>query len=238
MMARMSCFYYGMSVFLLVLLSQTGIVLAVTVGFKLTGTVSFRGTMPIAETIPVTENAEVCGKDVLIQTVQVHAQTLGLRQVVVSLQGVPSSIVTDESLPKRIFVNANCAFLPRVGAARIGETLEIQNLDPILHNTHVKIGKKTFLNVAQLAGSRPIPKTLRRTGLHTFRCDKHKFMTGSLLVFDHPYFAITNEFGVFYLPRPPAGTYTIVVWHETLGSLEQEVTVDSRGTVTIHFDYP
>lgn len=62
-------------------------------------------------------------------------------------------------------------------------------------------------------------------------------MAGSLLVFDHPYFAVTDEFGVFHLPRLPAGTYTIVVWHETLGSLEQEVTVPSQGTVTVNFDY-
>jgi len=222
MMSRMSRFYYGMAVFLLFLLSQTGIVLAVGESSNVTGTVSFRGTLPVAETLPVTENSDVCGKDVLVQTVQVDAQTLGLRQVVVSVNHVPSP-TTDRSLSKWVVVNSNCAFLPRVGAARLGNTLEIQNLDPILHNTHVKIGQKTFLNVAQLSGSRPIPKTLRRTGLHTFRCDKHKFMAGSLLVFDHPYFTVTDEFGVFHLPQLPAGTYTIVVWHETLGSLEQEV---------------
>jgi len=236
-MSRMSCFCHGISVFLLVLLSHTGIVLAVEKGFNVTGTVSFRGALPVAETLPVTENAEVCGKDVLIQTVQVDAQTLGLRQVVVSVNHV-SSPTTDQSLPKWVVVNSNCAFLPRVGAARLGDTLEVQNLDPILHNTHVKIGKRTFLNVAQLSGSRPIPKTLRRTGLHTFRCDKHKFMAGSLLVFDHSYFTVTDEFGVFHLPHLPAGTYTIAVWHETLGSLEQEVTVPSQGTVTINFTYP
>ncbi len=232
----MSLFSHGMAIFLLVLLSQTGIVLAVEEGSNVTGIVSFHGTLPVAKTMPVTENAEICGKDVQIQTVQVDAQTSGLRQVVVSVNHVLSP-TTDMPLPKRIVVNTNCAFVPRVGAARLGDTLEVQNLDPILHNTHVKIGQKTFLNVAQLAGSRPIPKTLRRTGLHTFRCDKHTFMVGSLLVFDHPYFAVTDEFGVFHLPRLPAGTYTVVVWHETLGSLEQEVIVPLQGTVTINFDY-
>lgn len=225
-----------MSVFLLVFLSQTGIVFAVEEGSNVTGTVSFRGTLPAARTMLVTENAEVCGKEVLIQTVQVDVHTSGLRQVVVSVSHVPSS-TTEMSLPNRIVMNTNCAFVPRVGAARLGDTLEVHNRDPILHNTHVKIGKKTFLNVAQLAGSRPIPKTLRRTGLHTFRCDKHTFMAGSHLVFDHPYFAVTDEFGVFHLPQLPAGTYTVVVWHETLGSLEQEVIVPSQGTVTINFDY-
>lgn len=139
----MSLFPHGMAVFLLVLLSQTGIVLAVEESSNVTGTVSFHGTLPVAKTMPVTENAEVCGKDVLIQTVQVHAQTLGLRQVVVSVNHVPLP-TTDMSLTKWIVVNANCAFVPRVGAARLGSTLEVQNLDPILHNRHVRSGKRRF----------------------------------------------------------------------------------------------
>jgi hypothetical protein len=107
-----------------------------------------------------------------------------------------------------------------VAAGRIGDTFEIQNLDPILHNTHVVVGQKTIVNVAQVAGSRPIPKTLKRTGLYVLRCDKHTFMTGA-----------------FQLQPLPAGSYTIVAWHETLGSLEQEITVPSQGMVAINFEY-
>ena len=62
-------------------------------------------------------------------------------------------------------------------------------------------------------------------------------MAGSLQVFDHPYFAVTDEQGNFQLPSLPAGTYTITVWHETLGSLEQEIVVPSHGLVTINFAY-
>jgi plastocyanin len=166
----------------------------------------------------------------------VNTDTLGLRHVVVSVKGIPSPI-HDGAGPKRIIVNAKCAFEPRVATGRVGDTLEIQNLDPILHNTHVVVGQKTIVNVAQVAGSRPIPKTLKRAGLYVLRCDKHTFMTGALQVFDHPYFAVTDEFGAFQLPPLPAGPYTIVVWHETLGSLEQEITVPVQGMVTINFEY-
>ena len=212
-------------------------VLAVEAGALVKGTVAFRGKVPGAETIQVTADTDLCGKEVLVQTVQVHADTLGLRHVVVSVTGTPSP--TDGGVgTTRIIVNAMCAFEPRVVAGRVGETLEIQNLDPILHNTHVELGKKTIVNVAQVAGSRPIAKTFKRAGLHTIRCDKHKFMGGAIQVFDHPYFAVTDEFGTFQLPSLPAGSYTVVVWHETLGSLEQEITVPSQGTIIINFDYP
>ena len=229
-------FGHGMTVLLVCLLSQAGMVLVVEAGAHVKGPVSFRGIVPGAETMPVTADTELCGKEALIQTVQVNKHTLGLRHVVVNVKGIPSPI-HDGVGPARIIVNTKCAFEPRVAAARFGETLEIQNLDPILHNTHVVVGKKTILNVAQVAGSRPIPKTLKRTGLHALRCDKHTFMAGALQVFDHPYFAVTNEFGSFQLPPLPVGSYTIVVWHETLGSFEQELTVPSQGTSTINFDY-
>jgi len=212
-------FGHGMTALLVCFLSQAGMVLAVEAGAHVKGTVSFRGKVPVAETMLVTADTGLSGKEARIQTVQVNKDTLGLRDVVVSVKGIPFPIYYGGG-PTRIIVNAKCAFAPRVAAGRFGETLEIQNLDPILHNTHVVVGKKTIVNVAQLAGSRPIPKTLKRSGLYTIRCDKHTFMSGAL-----------------QLPVLPAGSYTIVVWHETLGSLEQDVTVPLQGTVIINFDY-
>jgi len=226
----------GLTLFLMGLLSQAGIGLAVETGAQVKGIVSFRGIVPLAETMQVTADAELCGKEVRIQPVQVNAETLGLRHVVVSIKDVPSLMAGP--VPKRLIENTGCAFVPRVGAALLGDFLEIYNRDSFLHNTHIKVGKKTFLNVAQVAGSRPIMKTLKRVGLHDIRCDKHTFMAGSLQVFAHPYFAVTDELGAFQLPPLPPGSYTLVVWHETLGSLEQEITVPSQGTVTIKIEYP
>lgn len=163
----MSRFPFGISVFMVCLLSQMGTVSAVPEGSHVTGTVSFRGTLPVAQTMLVTSDAELCGKEALIQTVQVNEHALGLRDVVVSVK--------------------------------------------ILRNTHGVVGKKTMLNVAQVAGSRSIPKTLKRSGLHAIRGDKHMFMTGAFQVFDHPYFAVTDELGTFQLPWLSAGTYTIVL---------------------------
>ena len=215
---------------------SSGLVLAVEPGGLVKGRVAFHGFLPSEEKRLVKADEDVCGKEVWIQTVQMNETTLGLRSVVVSVKNNPSFRM--EAAPsKRIIANANCVFAPRVGAARLGDILEIHNNDPILHNTHIKKGERTFLNIAQVAGSRPIPKILKRTGVHTFRCDKHTFMSGAILVFEHPYFTVTDEFGDFELPALPAGTYTLAIWHETLGSLEQEVTVPSQGSVTVNFDY-
>ena len=189
----------------LALVSQTGIGMAFENGSQVSGKVLFHGELPIAETHLVKADEEVCGKEVSIQAIQIDEATFGLRQVVVSVKTPPLSVV-ESDLPKRIMKNAKCVFMPRIGAARLGEILEVHNQDPILHNTHIKLGKKTFLNVAQVADSRPIPKMLKRKGLHAIRCDKHTFMTGAFLVFDHPFFAVTDESGGFQLPTLPAGT--------------------------------
>ena len=217
-------------------LSQSALVMAAVEHPQIRGRVLFHGSLPPGITQVVKADEHVCGKEVQVQPVEVYGVTLGLRSAVVSVMNAPS-FDGDAEDDTWVMANDHCVFTPRVGAARLGNILEIQNRDPILHNTHIKKGKRTFLNVAQLAGSRPILKKLKRTGVHVFRCDKHTFMTGALLVFAHPYFALTDKFGGFELPPLPAGTYTLAVWHETLGRLEKDVTVPAQGSVTVNFDY-
>ena len=42
-------------------------------------------------------------------------------------------------------------------------------------------------------------------------------MTGYLKVFNHPYFAVTDEDGNFKIEKAPAGKYHIVAWQESVG---------------------
>jgi hypothetical protein len=39
-------------------------------------------------------------------------------------------------------------------------------------------------------------------------------MTGYVRVFDHPYYAVTDDDGNFEIKNAPAGKYRIVYWHE------------------------
>ena len=47
-------------------------------------------------------------------------------------------------------------------------------------------------------------------------------------VVTHPFFAVTKEDGSFEIKGLPAGTYTIEMWHEQLGTQTQSVTVDGQ----------
>jgi plastocyanin len=189
--------------------------------------------------IPVTKDQDRCGTEVSIQTIQIQGAHGALRDAVVSVEGLPDK---DEVVPiettERSVLNMRCAFSPRVGTARKGQDVEIRNQDPILHNTHIKYGQRTFLNVAQVPGGKPIVKRLKRAGLHDIRCDKHVFMEGYLHVFSHPYYALTTQAGTFRITGIPAGKYPVHVWHETLGGLDQVVTIPENGTVRVDFAYP
>jgi hypothetical protein len=47
----------------------------------------------------------------------------------------------------------------------------------------------------------------------------HPWVRGFVWVFDHPYFAVTDDRGDFTIPDAPVGTWRLVVWHEKAGYL-------------------
>ena len=201
----------------------------------LEGTVHYLGSQPAPRVMKITKDQDHCGTEAIIQTINIHGAHGALSDAVVSVEGMKEDVQTEPT--EGSVLNMHCAFAPRIGTARKGQVVEVRNQDPILHNTHIKYGKRTFLNVAQVPGGDPIVKQLKRTGLHDIRCDKHVFMEGALHVFSHPFYALTNQTGTFRITGIPAGEHHIHVWHETLGMLDEVVTIPSIGTVQLNFAY-
>ncbi len=54
------------------------------------------------------------------------------------------------------------------------------------------------------------------------QCTIHKWMNCWVRVFDHPYFAVTNEKGEFVIKDAPAGKFRLVVWQESVGWVVNE----------------
>ena len=61
---------------------------------------------------------------------------------------------------------------------------------------------------------------IRQPGMMKVVCDTHAWMLGWDHVFDHPYFAVTNDQGTFSIPDLPAGNYVLKAWHEGGGNKE------------------
>ena len=201
------------------------------------GRVVFRGAISPTEQRIVKRDQKVCGKTVPYQPLLVDSESGGVNYVVLSLEGI------EHTLPKNseevvTFTNKDCAFSPRVTGAVLGQRLQLLNEDPMLHNTHIRLGKRTFVNVAQVVGGRPIVKRIHDAGLMRVSCDKHKFMEAFLLTFNHPYFAVTNEFGEYEFSNVPPGNWTLTIWHQTLGTLKTEVIVSGDKDTVLNMAYP
>jgi hypothetical protein len=62
-------------------------------------------------------------------------------------------------------------------------------------------------------------------------------MLAYIHVFDHPYFAVTDESGMFTISNLPAATYVLKAWHEDVGVRSQEITVPETGDVRALFEF-
>lgn len=203
-----------------------------------------QGTTPGERWLKVTKNVDICGERVRDETLIVSSGNDGLRNAVVSVD----SVAAQELKPSEISIdNDKCLFSPHVQTAQRGGVLLVKSNDDVLHNTHLfwqgkvddKVIEKTVLNLSlPMKGSEKKSKRpLLREGLLSVKCDAHEWMSGYILVFDHPYAAVTDEQGAFEIKDVPAGTYKLKVWHEKLGEAEKEVTVRAGDTAEVNFIY-
>ena len=201
------------------------------------GRIVFSGATTPDKIVEITRDVAVCGKTAAIRTVVVNRKTGGLEGAVVSVDGIP--IPTTESLlPPVVIANSRCSFSPRIAAGRVGQQLVLRNDDPILHNTHLTLDTRTFMNVALVPAGRPVGKPLTKPGIYQVKCDVHNFMTAAVLAFHHSFFSVTDETGAFRISHLPPGDHVVTIWHNTLGTFQQRVTIPLQGEAHVTIEYP
>ncbi len=129
----------------------------------------------------------------------------------------------------------HCQYLPRLAAFQpvywdngkkvaTGQKVVFKNSSVVSHNVRV-VGNgvdNDGFNVNVPAGTEYTPgkgKELKPQKLPlNVQCDIHPWMAARLFVFDHPYYALTNEKGEYSLPMVPAGAeIRVMAWHEGVG---------------------
>ncbi len=127
-------------------------------------------------------------------------------------------------------------FEPYMMGVVAGQTFQIRNSDPTMHNVHATPKINREFNLGQpLQGqvterSFPLPERFIR-----LKCDVHPWMFAYVGVVDHPHFAVTGKDGSFKLPNLPAGKYTIEAFHLKAGTAIQEITVGADDKKTADF---
>ncbi len=109
-----------------------------------------------------------------------------------------------------------CQFIPRVLAVRVGDTIAFKNSSPISHNVKYTSNTATpDFNVTMPPGqSHTTPALKADLRPNSFECNIHPWMRGQLMVYDHPFYALTDADGNFEIKSAPAGKFRIVYRHE------------------------
>lgn len=131
-----------------------------------------------------------------------------------------------------------CVYVPRVVGARVGQMLQVRNSDDLLHNVHSLTEKGNAFNVSEPKAGMVQQFTLKdEEVMLRIKCDVHSWMTTYVGVVTHPYFAVSSDGGTFQIQNVPAGSYSIVAWHERFGLLTQTVRVRAGATTEADFTY-
>ena len=131
---------------------------------------------------------------------------------------------------------AGCMYTPHVFGIQVGQKLEVINSDSTLHNINCQAKLNKKFNLAQPTKGMKTSKTFDQPEVGVpFKCNVHPWMTAYAGVFTHPFFAVTDASGSFQIAGLPAGTYTVEVWQEKLGTQSQKVTVADGEKKAISF---
>jgi len=195
------------------------------------GQIVFAGEIPAKKDLkPNKDQAHCLSKGSLWDdTVLIDEKTRGLANVMIWLapvSGTTMPIHPDlKAVPKEKVVidQPCCLFIPRITMMREGQVLEIKNSAPVLHNAKI-MGSVTgngTINVTISPGQSITKQPRAEKRPMYLGCDIHQWMGGRIGVFNHPYFAVSQEDGTFEIKKAPTGKYKIFIQHEKFGWVHQ-----------------
>lgn len=196
--------------------------LAASASGTISGRVVFVGDPPAAKKVKVTKDNEKCGAEITAEDLVVGADK-GIQNAVVSVVGVKGAPPKPANPPT--IDQKGCVFRPHVVIAPAGAGVDILNDDGILHNFHTSSTKNSPMNRAQPGFRKKMTETFNQAEIIKVNCDAHSWMSGWIVVTDHPYIDATDSSGAFKISDVAPGNQTIEVWHETLGKITKTVAV-------------
>lgn len=161
-----------------------------------------------------------------------------LRNVfVVVTAGLEGKSFEAASAPVRID-QKGCAYVPHVVGIQVGQTLEVSNSDPTLHNVHPLPRENVEWNKSQAAGAGVLAETFSKPEfMIPVKCNIHPWMRAYVNVSEHPFFAVTDANGAFSITGLPPGTYTLTAVRENKETQEFQVTVGAGENAAAEFTF-
>ena len=205
----------------------------VDAGGTIWGRVFFEDDFPGTKTRRVNIDADTCGLRVTSEQFVVDPESKGLANAVLLVEGIKAG--KPFSTAAGAISQLKCRYDPHVSVLRSGESLNIKNEDPVLHNVHAYEGKSSLFNLAQPTKGQVTERQLKHEGVVRLKCDVHPWMSAYVIVVDNPYVTLSDGNGGFSIGDVPPGEYSLTLWHEVLGKSTKTVTVKPNEKTQIDF---
>lgn len=227
------------------------------------GTIVYPAAKPAPERkkLDVSQDKEHCLSkgDILDESLIVNPKNKGIKNVVVWLRpdntDAKAQIGKDQTHPddanrkpaEVVIDQPCCMFVKRITTARVGDTLVVKNPAPVAHNFRWVSSNNGELNntVAKESQFKMEQPLVAENTPVQFDCTIHPWMKGYVRIFDHPYYAVTDDDGKFEIKNAPVGKFRMVIWQEKVGFLggregrlgrEVEVKGPATEVAPIEFD--
>jgi plastocyanin len=151
------------------------------------------------------------------------------RRSVVYLESAPRGAFDPGETTKASMDQRNETFLPHVLAITAGTVVDFPNSDRFYHNVF-SLSKPARFDLGRYAKGKSKSVRFDQPGIVRVFCEIHSHMNAFILVFAHPFFAMTDGDGRYRINNVPAGTYNLIAWNEGIPSDPKPVTVGA-GTI-------
>ena len=152
-----------------------------------------------------------------------------VRRGLVYLDTAPRSAFDDREPGRAVMDQRNETFVPRLLAVTTGTAVDFPNSDLTYHNVF-SLSRARRFDLGRYAAGKSKAVRFDRPGIVRVFCDIHSHMSAFVVVFNHPYFRVTDADGRYRIDQVPPGTYTIVGWYEGEARVQRTITV-TPGTI-------
>jgi plastocyanin len=153
---------------------------------------------------------------------------------VVYLESAPRGAFEQNEGGHAVMDQRNETFVPHVLAITTGTTVDFPNDDRIYHNVF-SLSKTKRFDLGRYAVGHSQSVRFDRPGIVRVFCDIHSHMNAFILVFSHPFFAVTDAEGHYHIDNVPPGTYGVIAWNEGVSSDPHQATVPDGAAAELDF---
>ena len=157
-----------------------------------------------------------------------------LSRVVVYLE---SKTASPPAAVRADLAQSNRQFSPQLAVVTVGSTVSFPNLDPVFHNVF-SLSKPRQFDLGRYPAGETRSVKFDKPGVVKVYCHLHPNMAATIVVSPTDWHTQPDRDGTFRFEDIPAGEYTIVAWHNSIGTSEKRVHVSDTGSIPVSFTLP